>query len=244
MNTKIEKRCGYFNQTGSRILSNGCIEFLHQTWPPVQFENCDPENVVASVRGNVNENGGEYNRCHYVESVNSWLKTIRREDLQIEQTYVVFTETKSQQPCKCKLCGKTWTCAIYTPDPDEKNWGLGVSPPDDVNYYREYVDGNDLPRKKIVCGNCKNLNAERRKIKNVPVIISVSGYQNGFGSDRYKSVAGLSKTERDHVKNGTALVLITSRPANGNSGTIYRIVLHNRFGYYPTTPSAAILERI
>ena len=78
------------------------------------------------------------------------------------------------------------------------------------------------------------------------IIISKTGYQNGFGTDRYKSVAGLSLEERKIVieNNGEDIVLIKSRLSGGNHGTQYRRVYHNCYGYYPRVPSTEILKQL
>ena len=245
MEIKIEKRCGYFSPSGSEILSNGCIKFTTFI-PGGNWANVtDPAAVVAAILDNPAETAGEWNRGHYIESVNSWLKKINRPDLQIAIQYHVFSEKIIYEPHSCENCKKIWTEKIFIPDPEDKFWGNGAAAPQNVNYYTQYVEApyHGEPKTKI-CAECNNLNIARENLIGKIIIISATGYQRGFGSARFKYVAGLTRTEREHVKNGTAVVLIKSRPAHGKSGTIYRTVNWNRFGYSPRVPGREILEKI
>jgi hypothetical protein len=63
------------------------------------------------------------------------------------------------------------------------------------------------------------------------IIVSYTAYQQGFGSDRYKGVSGLTPTERLAVKNGETVVYDSGRPCGGSHGTTWRqVVYHPRFG--------------
>jgi hypothetical protein len=65
-------------------------------------------------------------------------------------------------------------------------------------------------------------------------IISETGKAHGFGSDPWKWVSGLSDAEREHVKNGTAIVLVDGAP--GYAGTTIRRVLYSRGRYIHRMP--------
>jgi hypothetical protein len=63
-------------------------------------------------------------------------------------------------------------------------------------------------------------------------IISTTARQTGFGSDRFKTVTHLTKTEREGIKNGTLNVYYDSgRKSGGSHGSTWRTVKYNR-GYF------------
>lgn len=63
------------------------------------------------------------------------------------------------------------------------------------------------------------------------LIISTTAYSNGFGSDRYKSCAGLTKDERKAVKNDVPVFYLDHRLSNGNSGHYLRVAYYTAWGY-------------
>ena len=60
------------------------------------------------------------------------------------------------------------------------------------------------------------------------IITSETGVAHGFGSAKYKWVSHLTAEEREHVKNGTATVLVTDCPpcggGNGRGCTTRKVV--------------------
>jgi hypothetical protein len=79
------------------------------------------------------------------------------------------------------------------------------------------------------------------------IIISETGYGNGWGSDRWKSVSGLTKPERQAVREGTAIVLISDCPPSGGgngTGTTYRRVVVSGKGFTHRVPDDDILNRL
>lgn len=77
----------------------------------------------------------------------------------------------------------------------------------------------------------------------LPVIISVTATQRGFGSDPYKHVTRLTPGERDHVKAGGTVIFRSSRLSGGNSGTYWRTVKYSKeYGYAPRCVERAVVE--
>jgi len=74
------------------------------------------------------------------------------------------------------------------------------------------------------------------------IIISTTGYSNGWGSAPYKTVHGLTPEERQHAREG-GIVLITDCPmAGGNHGTTIRQVKFHGGRYYHRVPSEQTLS--
>jgi len=62
-------------------------------------------------------------------------------------------------------------------------------------------------------------------------IVSKTGICHGFGSSKFKWVSGLSKDERDTVRNFSGIVFVFSGvPATGKAGTKWRVVICNPAG--------------
>lgn len=79
---------------------------------------------------------------------------------------------------------------------------------------------------------------QNTEIREVPVVFSDSGVCHGYGSDRYKWVSGLSKDEREMVKNKTGVVIVeAARRSGGNTGTYYREVTYESGRYGRRVPS-------
>ena len=53
----------------------------------------------------------------------------------------------------------------------------------------------------------------------VAVLFSESGVVNGYGSEKYKWVSGLSKPEREAVKAGHVVIVEAARKSGGGNGT-------------------------
>jgi len=68
-------------------------------------------------------------------------------------------------------------------------------------------------------------------------IFSETAKAIGWGKDGWKSVTCLSREEREHVRNGTARIIISDCPLSGGgnrTGTKYRMVIFlgkNRFSH-------------
>lgn len=74
--------------------------------------------------------------------------------------------------------------------------------------------------RKIQPGDKAGRKREGRKMK---TMISKTGIGHGWGSDPYKWVSYLTPEERAHVRNGTAIVIITGCPPDcGNHGITFR----------------------
>lgn len=76
------------------------------------------------------------------------------------------------------------------------------------------------------------------------IIISQTAKAHGFGSSKYKWVSGLTKTEQNHVKNGTAIVIVKNCPGhiNGVSGIKFRKVIYDSFGYKHCIPNEETIK--
>jgi hypothetical protein len=70
----------------------------------------------------------------------------------------------------------------------------------------------------------------------MPKIISKTGKQHGYGTAKYKWVSGLTKAERDAVRDGKKVYITGSRPAGGNHGTTMRLVRYYNGRYLPRVP--------
>ena len=71
------------------------------------------------------------------------------------------------------------------------------------------------------------------------LIISPTGKAYGWGTDGYRWVSGLSKSEREGLKKGTATVVVTGCPGdiNGRSGITWRVVKYSpKYGYTHRLP--------
>jgi len=67
-------------------------------------------------------------------------------------------------------------------------------------------------------------------------IVSKTATAHGWGSDPWKRVSGLTSEERDHVRNGTARVIVTGcPPAGGGNGTGTRVRMVVDAGHYGFT---------
>ena len=60
------------------------------------------------------------------------------------------------------------------------------------------------------------------------MIISGNAKCSGYGTDRFKSVVGLDKDERQWVKDGIVVVVENCRPLGGNHGDRVRAVTFKR----------------
>jgi len=82
------------------------------------------------------------------------------------------------------------------------------------------------------------------------IIFSMTAYQSGFGSDRFKSVCGLTPGERQAAREGSGIVVFNcGRPSGGGNGTgtVWRYVQFDRGYYNPRVPddrTLAIIEAI
>lgn len=86
--------------------------------------------------------------------------------------------------------------------------------------------------------NLELLAEKGENIVEKPIIISKTGKAHGFGSAKYKWVSGLTKEEQNHVKNNTAIVIVTGCPlSGGNHGITYRVVSYGAYGYKHNMPS-------
>jgi hypothetical protein len=70
------------------------------------------------------------------------------------------------------------------------------------------------------------------------MIVSQTAYCNGWGSDPWKTCAGLTKSERQAVRNGETVIFVSERLSNGNSGTKLRIAFVDSYGWKRRVPSA------
>lgn len=155
MEKKLKIREGFFNATGSELLPNGCIKFTH--FSPGRWALCEPADVVRAIYDNPTEDGGEWNRMHYTESVNSWLKKINRVDLQISIAYDIATVTivETQHICQC---GNTWhTTESRSDSPNTDAWGNGIATPPEFRdtFIREYVRAIGTPIMEKTCSHCE-----------------------------------------------------------------------------------------
>lgn len=71
------------------------------------------------------------------------------------------------------------------------------------------------------------------------LIISHTGYQNGFGTDRYKSVAGLTSPEKISANTGERVFFRAARLSRGRTGTNWRVVHAYGGRFYPRVPTDA-----
>ena len=73
------------------------------------------------------------------------------------------------------------------------------------------------------------------------IMISTTARQQGFGSDRWKSVSGLTAEERDAARSGALVLFQGSRRSGGNHGTCWRKAVPSRGGwtgrFMPRVPS-------
>lgn len=80
---------------------------------------------------------------------------------------------------------------------------------------------------------------------NTNIIVSKSAYSRGWGSMPHKTVSGLSADEREAIRSGSAVVLMTNCPPSGGNngtGTTVREVYEFRGRFYHRVPSAEILQ--
>ena len=76
------------------------------------------------------------------------------------------------------------------------------------------------------------------------MIVSKTAYQNGFGTDRYKSVAELSKDEKHMLKLGQQVYFKSSARSGGNYGTYWRKVQYRNGYFNPRVPNAQEIEQL
>lgn len=70
-------------------------------------------------------------------------------------------------------------------------------------------------------------------------LISRSAYQVGFGTDKFKSVQGLTPDERAQAFAGKQVFFRSARLSRGKTGTAWRVALAYPSGcIYPRVPSA------
>ena len=67
------------------------------------------------------------------------------------------------------------------------------------------------------------------------IIFSETAYQNGFGQMPWKTVAGLSQTEREILRSDADVLVVydSGRPVGGNHGTTLRRVYEHDGRFYP-----------
>jgi hypothetical protein len=77
------------------------------------------------------------------------------------------------------------------------------------------------------------------------IIVSKTGYSRGWGSDRNKTVSGLSEAERQAVRNGQVVLIGNCPPSRGGNGlgTTYRQVIESGGRFYHRVPSDEILRQ-
>lgn len=81
---------------------------------------------------------------------------------------------------------------------------------------------------------------------NDTIIISKTAYSNGWGSDRYKTVHGMTADERKAIREHIATVLMMGCPKSGGgngTGTTVREVYENYGRFYHKVPSTETLKR-
>lgn len=79
------------------------------------------------------------------------------------------------------------------------------------------------------------------------MIISATAHQNGKGTDRYKSVVGLTDGERTALKAGDSVFFESQYLSGGNHGTYWRRVdyrYRGRHYYCPRVPSNDELAKL
>ncbi len=64
-------------------------------------------------------------------------------------------------------------------------------------------------------------------------IVSKTAKQSGFGQDFYKNVIGLTREEKQAIKNGAVVIFDSGRLSGGNHGTTMRYVIHVKSRFYP-----------
>jgi hypothetical protein len=74
------------------------------------------------------------------------------------------------------------------------------------------------------------------------MIKSVTAVKHGFGSMPHRSVSGLTKSEREAVKNGETVYFAINKTHYMQSG--YKIVTHSSYGWDSREPSEAELKQI
>lgn len=69
--------------------------------------------------------------------------------------------------------------------------------------------------------------------------ISNTAHQQGYGSDPWKHVGGLTKEEKSIIRAGGTVVFQADRPSGGNHGTYWRKAIYHRVcGFLPRVASA------
>jgi len=80
------------------------------------------------------------------------------------------------------------------------------------------------------------------------IIISKTAYSKGWGSMPYKTVQGLSRDERQALRDGSAIVIMTDCPpsggGNGTGTTLREVYCGYRDRFYHRVPSDKVLEQI
>jgi len=76
-----------------------------------------------------------------------------------------------------------------------------------------------------------------KKEEEITMKISQTAYINGVGTDRYKSCAGLTKSERQAALNGEIVIFDSGYLSNGNSGTKLRIAYKSDRGWKRRVPT-------
>lgn len=78
-----------------------------------------------------------------------------------------------------------------------------------------------------------------------PIYISETAFQVGYGSDRYKRVAGLTAAEKVMVKAGTTVFFQAERlSARGPSGTYWRMAKQCGRTIGPRVPTEDVVSRL
>lgn len=86
---------------------------------------------------------------------------------------------------------------------------------------------------------------QSREQTSAPIYVSETACQIGYGSDRYKRVAGLTATEKALVKAGTIVFFRAERlSARGPSGTYWRMAKQCGRAIGPRVPSADDVSRL
>ena len=77
------------------------------------------------------------------------------------------------------------------------------------------------------------------------IILSKTARQSGFGQDYGKRVVGLTADERKAAQAGVLVAFDSGRPADGRSGTRWRVVQCGRLSaFYPRVPTQAQMDLI
>jgi len=75
--------------------------------------------------------------------------------------------------------------------------------------------------------------------------ISITAVQEGFGSERWKAVKGLTDADKKLIEAGDVVFFRSARLSGGRTGTNWRYALHlGRQRYAPRVPTLTDIERL